>query len=738
MKPWEREDLTVAEASPPKVALKPWERDDLQTREEFPTGEGEFATRGVSPDTSNSAAQYFKFTERGAELRAREAPEARTNRKKLANARVQLALARGVPEKEEAIARTLFEDAVIEKDADGNALISVPSLGIQRQFLNEPGLSIRDVDQTAVPLMAMAGPVKLAGLLRNVLARVPVTGAAAAAEVGIQDRAVEQLTDGAAPVDDTDAGVAFGLGAAFEAIPAPLINMVARMFRRSDGVVTPQLREALSRYDIDADSLTRDQVIAIQQLADQSPEQIRQRLTSDLGLEFGVRQTKADRTGNELDVVKEAEARLKSPDVFAEFDNKRSQDLIDATRDIQASRLNRGAAEVHSEVEAGERLREGFTRRKDTLEARVDAAYEEFGSKNAAMNAGAYSDFLKSQRGATINQRGDILIEAADLEAGDSLTPATKRVVEFMENQARFIDDARERFGSENVVATANELEKMRRRINLGLDKAERGTADFRFLTALKANFDRFVDDAVDRALFTGDADAIAAVKKARKLNAEYMAKFKNDDQAGKIIQKIVDENADDAMITRYIFGSAELGNVQGSLQTIRRIKEVVGDDSREWQALREAAFMRLVYPRTTGRSFDPAVFAKHMNEAMGGNGAKVLEELFNVDERAMLNRFRTLVQNTLPKDLKNGHRFAGRVREALETFVKMRGRGTVFKGEALKGTIIRIVPDLLRDFEAKRVINGRAAEGESLLVRALRPVVAVEATKDEANVFDD
>ena len=208
--------------------------------------------------------------------------------------------------------------------------------------------------------------------------------------------------------------------------------------------------------------------------------------------------------------------------------------------------------------------------------------------------------------------------------------------------------------------ADLNRIEQMRRRINTAIGAAD-NPVDKRQVTLMKRAFDDSLDDAVQNALFTGDDQALASLKEARSLFSEYAKKFRaqpirgksgrivDRDEAGQFIEKIIDANPTDEQIVNAVFGASGLNKGSGSAMA-KRFREVLGEDSEGWKAIRQAAVKRII--KTSKVNGDDVVSGSKtltaLSDAVEKNGTLV-NELFTKQEIGLLRRFAAQVKRTQP-----------------------------------------------------------------------------------------
>lgn len=224
-----------------------------------------------------------------------------------------------------------------------------------------------------------------------------------------------------------------------------------------------------------------------------------------------------------------------------------------------------------------------------------------------------------------------------------------------------------------------NEIEVVRREIIQAINSATK-PADKRYAVQAKAAFDGWLDDVIDQAMFSGDPRAMSALKEARGLRTLYGKKFAAPDASGKIIQKLLDPELSPEQVMNYIFGVRGIGGNKNAVQTVRKLKNVLGEDSPDWGALREAAWMRLSKDRTNA-IMTPKRLGDTMNTAMNENKT-LLRTLFTDDEIGKMFRFADLISKTItPEAAKNLSRRAFTISNLFRALIGRAGQAAVFTG---------------------------------------------------------
>lgn len=162
--------------------------------------------------------------------------------------------------------------------------------------------------------------------------------------------------------------------------------------------------------------------------------------------------------------------------------------------------------------------------------------------------------------------------------------------------------------------------------------------------------FDAKVEEAIDKALLSGDADAVTAWANAISNYKDYASKWKSergvlklltegDMRDGELVLKLAPEQAADVIFTATVSG---LAGKTGLARDLNTLKATLPSD--EWNQLRQEAFIRLM--DTSKGAFRGAeqqvsgVKFKKAWEDLRSKNAPVVNALFTPDEQKLFQQF--------------------------------------------------------------------------------------------------
>lgn len=599
------------------------------------------------------------------------------------------------------IAVKTLPGAQAHKDSHGNVMVKWKG---KDYYVNKPGVSQADFDTLIPQMYFYLGAAKAGGLAKGLLGRMATVGLTSAGVSVGSDIASQELgsEQGISPERAVISGVA---GAGFEAL-SPLAAKAWRFlfgqpkyFDAAARRLTPEGEKAARAAGLDLNQA--DEVVQ-KMFAEEAQSATGQGAVGRIrGKEFGIPMTHGQATGDLGQLSKEEATRhgafgTKGQEILTQFDEAQRTAMQGARGQIQ-TRLAGGETTLARPQQAGEAVGQGLQGRARHLMGQIDEAYKVAGEVEARIPSG-------SLRGVTrrLGQR------VQDYGLDKELHPAAVKTLRDIARMER----AATRAGKSGRVTqvTLRELEKMRRRINNNFGAAK-NPADRAALSNIKSEFDNWVDDVFDNALFEGDNRALDLLKRARSMRRQYGQLFEmrdRGDQAGRIIQKILAEDRTPEQVANYVFGRGKLGGMDTSVQVVRRIKQIVGDGSEEMQALREAGWLKLSKEIGTD-IFSPTKFKNNLNRVMEENRS-LMQELYTPEELGMFNRFRDEVMRTVtPETVRNPSKTSYTLARLMREWTGRLGTMMTFSGNPAAGALLftaKRVPQVMGTRAAKKAVT--------------------------------
>ena len=209
-------------------------------------------------------------------------------------------------------------------------------------------------------------------------------------------------------------------------------------------------------------------------------------------------------------------------------------------------------------------LQQAVRAAKEASGKRVDAAY------NTARSTPAYvrNPSVQKFRDHIKNE----LIDRQQFDVGD-MPILTKRLTE--------LDEIAALPGTGTKLAL---LDKYRQRINANFPRSADRLPEQAALNGLKKGLDEFIDAEFNARAIKGDPSAIKAWKDARGTAATHAKNFKADN----FIKQMIKSEATPEQFRQWMVGAGSMTAKPIVGQTIRRLKEILGKDSPQFEALRQ------------------------------------------------------------------------------------------------------------------------------------------------------
>jgi hypothetical protein len=172
--------------------------------------------------------------------------------------------------------------------------------------------------------------------------------------------------------------------------------------------------------------------------------------------------------------------------------------------------------------------------------------------------------------------------------------------------------------------------------------------------------FDGWLDDLVDQQLFSGDEEALQALKAARAKSVQYLGvtKPKKGDAAGAVIAKMQQGDATAEQIANWLYGADVVSPSLAATDVAKRLKGLFGPSSNQWKAIRASAWSKLINDPATGEIRPTAALAKRIDEFVNQGDTSLAGTLFSENERNRMKALSAVIKRTiLPIDAKNPSR---------------------------------------------------------------------------------
>jgi hypothetical protein len=302
--------------------------------------------------------------------------------------------------------------------------------------------------------------------------------------------------------------------------------------------------------------------------------------------------------------------------------------------------------------DAGALVSRGVTGARDVARTGVQEAYEAAKAMPGEVHAGVFEN-------AGQRIKGDLSLRDEPIIVDDKLTPHAAAMLDYLDGQVANlrIQNKADPFGAPDPTritgVNLTGVDQWRKNLVAFRRQAfeSRNTSDARAAREVVRAFDRMVDSAMDRGLFTGDAGALDAFRRARSLHSEYAEMFtgRKGNPVGQAVEKILGRDqippaAADAVLDM-LYGAAGQKPTAVNLETMRRVRGILGEGSPEWSAAKQALWQRLVERAEGATEMGRAAAQNRLAEFLNGRGRDLANTIYAPHERAMMRDYMTLME---------------------------------------------------------------------------------------------
>lgn len=576
------------------------------------------------------------------------------------------------------IVKEWLPDAQITFDTSNNPLIK---WGGNTYYANKPGVSGNDFRRLASDMLAYLPAAKWAQT-GTMLATKGLKGGAGSIITNLVQQMAGQSMGSEEPLSLGMAGVAGMTGVASEVLAPFLTSGAQQLWQRlgkgvltdAKGNPTPFGRSFVEQVGLDPDNVTAGMwtqldkyyrsldgamKAAMQRGAQEAQQTVAGATNAAMqeAVPGTIPKTAGQQTRNQelLDfeeLARTGRAGSAARTTLGDFDQRQSAAVMDRTRQLQEMA---GGGQIRSQTPEGlgAAISEGVASREAQAWKGVGNAYD-------AVPTGVRLDadpLLSVPNAAMTSLRNEGIFP--DRAGFDIVYPrANKALSDLREVMAQkaALPPSKRSFG-------LMELEQERKAINVMMRGAE--GPDLMALGKIKSTFDTYIEKTWDDALLKGDPAALEQLKAARVARTEYGKMFEpqNVDQTvtNTINKMVTQPDLDNNSVVNWIFGTTETGFGKAGLQMTKQLGKIFGKGSDEWNAMREAAMMKIIYGNNSNAMRDAEwngakVISKssqqllrRLDNYLDLQGSQVMKELFTKPELDQLRRFRYELRQIQP-----------------------------------------------------------------------------------------
>lgn len=367
--------------------------------------------------------------------------------------------------------------------------------------------------------------------------------------------------------------------------------------------------------------------------------------------EFGVRASKGQREGNLLQQKDEVDVLQGH---YTEGSQREMQDFMDGQyEDINNSagnlRKSLGSeVDVTDRVEAADMVKSKVNSDYEILDGQVQSAYKKVNEREGFAPTSFYDDLKQA---VSVDDQGK------SVNFNEKRTPQAVELMNELETKIKKLaPEESNPFKNIPEEIDFTELEDFRRIINdgIGAAKATGNRVDVQRSFMIKRKFDTLVDDYVDRKLLSGDVDFIEKLKTARSLRAKQGELYQSEGKGKSpknFIEMMIHEDPTPEVVADFIMAKGASSSQDRSLpNNLRYLKKLLGEDSKEWAAIRQSTFHKIIEATKTRDMKSVGAIATEIQNVIK-NSPSTMKVLYTTAEQEKLMRFAKMMEHLKYKD---------------------------------------------------------------------------------------
>jgi len=327
-----------------------------------------------------------------------------------------------------------------------------------------------------------------------------------------------------------------------------------------------------------------------------------------------------------------------------EFQTQQQGEVVGA-RDTAARSFDRfGNRVADTPNEAGDLVQRGLQTEARNQRTNVNQAYGAARAAGGELDIGTFNGMGTDIRQGLFRGADPVVIDA-------QTTPIANAALRDVDNAVNSLRQSTGTAGNPTGISLDG-VDQIRQRLNSFRRQAQAGSPDERAMRRIVDEFDTRIDAAVNSPAFTGNAAAVDAWNSARDANTRYRQLFGREgttDPVGKKIQEILGNPARgrDAAIPEkvvdFLYGASGSKPSSLNVATARRVRDILGDASPEWSAVKQGLFARLTETPVGAADFGPGRAANQISEFLTGRGQSLANFVFSPVERSVIRQYADL-----------------------------------------------------------------------------------------------
>lgn len=563
------------------------------------------------------------------------------------------------------IIKQKYPGAAFGKDKFGNQFVTLPGEGEKPHYLNKSGLSNRDVDEfgrdllLTMPLAGVAGAVTRGAAMPLRAAAQAIAGA-----VGSLGSDVVSGVAGSKQGVDIPAVIASALGGAFAEGSGSSINWLLSAVRNNpsrwvqNGQLTPQAAEFFAQAGFNPNEISATVAQEFARRARMTGGSTATAREVAAG-EFGIPLTRGQATADPDRIAFEEAARHgargeMAADIVRGRMNRQREAIETAQQNI-GDELAPNVGTRNVQESAGTVL-EGVRNRAEEMGRSVNAFYDAARPlmREAAVDRGAVTELPNIVR-SRLNENDFVIVPSLHPSASAALDLLDNLAAGRVQNKA-FGANIPQQAPDDMVGIALNGIESIRRQIGgaNGLLASAQNPADRNATRQIVRAFDEWLGDVADGQLIAGNPQAVEAIRRARDAASRNFALFgerniRGGDDAGRVVERMIAQDLTEQEVANFLFGSNKIGDSGRAYRVAKRVEEIVGRDSDEWDAVRRGMWQRITQGPEGGTQPGAQAVSSSILEFVNGKGQTLASTLYTPDELSMMRRYAAALRTTVP-----------------------------------------------------------------------------------------
>jgi hypothetical protein len=258
--------------------------------------------------------------------------------------------------------------------------------------------------------------------------------------------------------------------------------------------------------------------------------------------------------------------------------------------------------QIEHRLDAAEMVGEKVRQKAAQDKAEYNASYQEAYAQPGEFEAPTFQGLGSRIKNDLTFRDQPVVVDASTPIASGALDAIDKIENLRLPNRA----DPRTAFADQPETINLQGLERGRKLLQSYYRRTQPGSEERRAVSAIISEFDNQVERAISDGLFSGDPAALEAFQKARSQYSAYQRTYRGTDDVGAAMRRIVERQATPEEISNMIVGSGKIGATGTPVRIADRLEQILGPQSPEWNAIRQAMWKKASQVRNAKGEIDP------------------------------------------------------------------------------------------------------------------------------------